>query len=218
MSSDIKTITTPLPAGKVTTLLRGPMAAGTAEITFTLDCDSVLLSLYVGSITSGTITVNAYTQVEEGKETLILSFPVISAPTADLLLQKAAIAMGRVRVEVIATDACDIDVRAKGITAGETSVRIQGANNWQVSQIDIPSTPTLLIPTSLVDRSGLVFKNNSNTNVLYVAETSLKATTSIGYPIGPRESLAFDLAAGDEIWAVSDGADIDVRIAEAGGS
>jgi hypothetical protein len=216
--NDFKVITAPLPAGKTTTIIHGALAAGeTRTVNFTLDCDSVLIALYVDALASGTMDLTVYTQTEDGHETAIISFPTVTGPTAELLMRKAAVAMSVIKVVCVTTGAATVDIRAKGLTAGETSVKILGSADWSVSTASITTVASQVVPSGLSDRNGLVIKNFNSTGILYVAETSGKATSAAGYPIGPGESLAFDLVAGQEIWGVASSGTIDVRLAEAGG-
>lgn len=219
MAAVLRKIPGPLPLGKQALIdAESPIAAGSKTTIFTLDSDSVLFSLFISAVT-GNVSVEVFTQANEDSthDVSIISFPTVAAPTTDLLLKKAAACMNIIKVVVTYTGSCTYEIYAKGISLGETSVKILGPTNWEVSQITIPGVPTLMVPVSLVDRAGLVFKNNGVSSILYVAEIAAKATTSIGYPIGPGESLAFDVAAGEELWAISDSTPIDVRIAQAGG-
>lgn len=206
----------PIAVGKTMTVFTtNATAAGSDSRDFSIESDSILVSLFVDSV-GGDLDVVVYTMTESGKELEIIRFPTISAPTVELLLKKAAAAMSRIRIEATYTDAATFEVRAKGITAGQTDVKISGAANFQVSQKTISTTAELLIPASLTDREGLVIKNFSG-NTLYIAETLAKAITGTAYPLSPGESLGMDLASGAELYAVADSGTIDVRIAEAGG-
>lgn len=178
--------------------------------------DSILVTLYVNSITSGNLTVRIDTLTDNGKQVDIINFPTISAPTSELLLRKAAVSMQRFQVTTTYTGICDYEIYVRAVEgAGESSARITGSPQFRVSQTDIGTSPTVLISASLTDRNGLVVKNWSATANLYIAETSAKATTAEGYPLGPRDALALDVAAGVEIYAISDSGTIDVRIGEA---
>lgn len=209
---------TPLPPGKVLPLLRQDVAeAGSWQITFQLDADTVLFSLWLGELQSGTFDVSVFTATkpDSGEETLIASFPQLTVASTDLLLRKAATALSTVIVRITATGPATFDIRAKGLGTGDASVRIEGAAVWSVGQVTVGTTPQIVVPASLADRSGLVIKNFS-TNFLYVAELAAKATTALGYPLGAGESLAFDLQAGQEIWGVANTGTVDVRSAQAG--
>jgi hypothetical protein len=188
--------------------------AGTTEVQASIEGDSVVVSLFAEVVT-GTLDVTVYTLTEDGKELEIISFPQLSAPTSELLLKKAALAMSRIRVEATYTGQATYEVRAKPISAGETSVRLLGASEGKASQITIPSTATVLIPASLTDRSGLIVKNFDNSKTIYLGYTLAETTTGNGYPLGPQESMGMDIAAGVTIYAISDSPSADVRIMEA---
>jgi hypothetical protein len=209
----------PLPVGKTTPLVRQETAAdGVWEATLTIDSDSVLLSLFVSSLASGNLDVVAYTFAEAGKEAEIITFPTIVAPTSELLLRKAAATLSNIRVVVTATGLATFDLRAKAISAGESSVKIVGAADLITDQLTVGNTPTSLIATSLTDRLGLVIRNWSSTDTLYIGETALKATTSAGYPIAPGESLGIDIQAGQSLFGTADPTSVDLRIMQAGES
>lgn len=210
--------TTPLPPGKVIPLIRRDSPEmGDYEITFQLDAETVLISLWVGSLASGSFNVTVYTSTKpgSGEEVEIISFPTVVGPTGELLLRKAAVALSTVIVRVSSTGLAVFDIRAKGLSAGQSSVKIEGAANWTVGQVSVSTAPAEIVPASLVDRSALVIKNFS-TNFLYIAENAAKANSTIGYPLGAGESLAFDLQAGQAIWGAAGAGTIDVRSSQLG--
>jgi hypothetical protein len=188
------------------------------EVTFSLDADTVLLSLFVSSLSSGSLSIVAYTFTEEGKETSIISFPPITGPTSELLLRKAAATMSNIRVLVTATGPAVFDLRARGLSSGETSVKILGAAEVTTSQLTVGLTPTALLPATLTDRLGVVIRNWSSTDTLFVAESVPKTTTSLGYPLAPGESMGIDLQAGQTLFGVANPSSVDVRIMQAGES
>jgi len=181
-----------------------------------IDADSIQASLWVGSL-SGTLDVTIYTLTEDGKETSVISFPQVTAASGSLQIRKAAAIMSRIRVEVVASDAADFEVRIRGIGTGEASVRILAANEAKASQEDIGTgTPTLIVPAALNDRAGFVIKNNNSGagEILYIGFTSGETTTTNGYPIGPQESLGVDVASGQEVYGLGT-VTIDARLLEA---
>lgn len=215
MSSPVNFIS-PIPQGKTHTLVSETTpGAGTTEKTFSTDADSLLASLYVTSVT-GTLDVVLYTYTEDGKEVEAIRFPQITGPTSELLIRKAAAIVSNMRLQVTYTGICKYEVRARGISAGETSVRISSPANATASSTTVTSSPDLLIPISLTDRNGLCIRNWNTTGVMYIGFTLAQATPANGYPVAPREQFAMDLEAGATLYAVSDGSDIDVRIIEAG--
>jgi len=68
-----------------------PTAPGTTEKEGSVQTDSLLATLWVDSVASGTLDVSVYTLTDTGKEVLLFSFPTISAPSSSLLLKKAGI-------------------------------------------------------------------------------------------------------------------------------
>lgn len=183
-----------------------------------IQSDSLLVTVWVDSVTSGDLTVSVYTLTDTGKEKLIISFPTIAAPSTELLLRKSAVAMQRFRVVASYSGVCAYEIYVRAIEgAGEASARILGSTNWRVSQLTVGTTPTILIASSLVDRQGVLVKNWSATQTVFIAETVLKATVADGYPLAPKDALALDVAAGSAVYAVSDSAGADCRIVEAGG-
>lgn len=205
-----------LPRGKEHLLIsESPSQAGSKTESIGIDSDSVLVSLFVTSIT-GTIDVTVYTEVDTGQESEIISFPQINSSTANLLIRKAALSMDRVRVEAVYTGACEYSVRVRGIGAGEASVKIQGQSNASASQSNVETSAQVVIPSTLDDRVGLVLKNNSASGILYIGFTLAEATLGNAYPLAPGESLGMDLAAGQAIYGLSSSGTIDVRILQAG--
>lgn len=197
-------------------LAEAPTGAGSRSVEGSIDSDSVLISLWVGSVTAGDLTVTVYTLTDAGKEVEIISFPVVSAPTVELLLRKAAISLQKFRVQVDYTGACSFEIYARAVSGGESSARILGSDSWTVTQATVGTLAVELIPAALTDRQGLVLKNWSGTQTIYVAESLVKAAVGTGYPLAPKDALALDIAAGASVYAVSDGAGADIRIAQAG--
>lgn len=192
------------------------VGAGSEEVTFNIDSESVLLSLYVGSV-AGDLTVTAYTIGSDGQETEIISFPTISAPTAELLLRKAASTLQKVKVTCTYSGATSFNLRARGVYAGASSVRIEGASSFRVTQNNITTSAEALVAAGLTDRTGILVINTSTIGTLWIAETLAKATAADGAPIYPNGgNMAVDLAAGQALYAVASSGTIDVRIVELG--
>lgn len=88
---------------------------GNATHSFTAICYGATLSasLNVRSL-SGTVKVYIYeTNLDE--DTLVLEFPLVSAATTDLLVQCAAMHLSNIRVDIVHTDTCDVEVTSKCI-------------------------------------------------------------------------------------------------------
>ena len=204
--------------GKTTPIYNGTVeGTGVYCQTFTVDdADSVLMSLYVKSLTSGTINVKIYTFTVTGEQKEIITFPEISAPTTELLLQKAALSLNNMLLEITHTGDAEISVYGKGLSAGQTSVVIDGATNARASQTDVSTTPIEVIPAALEARRGLILKNWSGGGTLYLGFTAAEAVLSNAWPVTLGNDVSMDVAAGQSVWAVADAGTIDVRIMEAG--
>jgi hypothetical protein len=208
----------PLPPGK-TILVMGesPSGAGSLSRIFTLDSDTFQTSLFVSSI-SGSLTITLSTITGEGKEKEVITCSPVTSPSTQLDLKRAATAMGVIKATAVFTGACSFELRAKGLSNGQMSATIQSATTAKASQINITGTPAILLPAALIDRKGVIIKNNGNgTHILYLGFSQAQASTGTGYPIGKGEALALDVAPGAVLWAVSGNNTIDVRIIEAGG-
>lgn len=209
----------PIAHGKTCTVLdlASTGGAGSQTVQASIESDSVLVSLYA-DVVSGTLDVTVYTLTEEGKETDIITFPTLSAPTGELVIKKAAVTMSRIKVVATYTGDSTFEVRARGIGIGETSVKVAGAEEAKASQKDIVTgSPQILIASSLTDRGGMVIKNYTGGTVLYVGFSPGETTLSAGYPIGSFESLGLDVASGVTVYALADTGTIDVRLLESGG-
>ncbi len=216
--ASLKTPYTFLPYGKTMRIAKeAPTGAYTQSWYFVPEADAVLLSLYVASVSSS-ITVSIYTQTEDGKDVLRGSFPVISAPTANIVLKKAADIISQCRVEVVTDDAADFELYAKAVSGAESSVRVLGSDSARASQKDVAAAPTLLIPASLNDRAGLIFRNNNGLGgaIIYIGFTPSEVDAAVGYPLLAQESLAMDVSSGVSIYGQSSVGTSDLRIIEAG--
>ena len=125
--------------------------------------------------------------------------------------------MSRIKIVATYTGDCTFEVRGRGISAGETSVKLLGATTAKASQQNITTAVVLLIPSSLADRGGMVVKNNNTSGTLYLGFTAAEAILSNGYPIGPKESLGLDVSSGVAVYVRSDVGTVDVRLLEGGG-
>jgi hypothetical protein len=192
-----------------------PQTAGTISKQFTLDADNLLFSLWVSSI-SGTLLVEILTLTEEGKEVLVTSFPIVSAPTPSLLREKAADILSIVRVRITYTGACTYEIRARGISSTQSSVRLVGSSSGTAYQVTVSTdAQTLLIPSTTDRQSVTILNNNQTTGILYLGFTEEEASPADGFPLRPLQPMSIDLSAGATVWAVGT-EDIDVRIIEAG--
>jgi hypothetical protein len=187
-------------------------AAGTTSKEGSLQTDSLLCSLWVDSVTSGTLTVSVYTLTDTGKEALLFTFPVITTATTNLLLKRKGVSMSRFRVVATYTGICQYEVYVRAITG----VPDTGIFGWTVSQANVTTVAAALIPASQEDRAGLLIKNWSSSSTVFLAETLGSATTAVGYPLGPKDAIAMDITAGSSVYAISDVGTADIRIVESG--
>jgi hypothetical protein len=206
------------PGSQERLIAESPASAGSTSREGSIQSDSLLVTLWVDSVTSGSLTVTVYTLTDTGKEVGVISFPAVAAPTTQLLLRKSAISLQRFRVVASYTGGCSYEVYVRAIEgSGEASARILGSTNWRVSQETVGTTPVVLIAAALTDRQGVLVKNWSATANLFIGEDISKADSAVGYPLAPKDALALDIAAGAAVYGVSDVPGADVRIVEAGG-
>jgi len=205
------------------------LGAGVSSEIIGIEADSVLVSVFCTSIT-GTLTVRVYTIAGPGEEALLLTLPVISAPTSSLVLEIAPQALDKIRIEATYTGVCTYSVMVRGTSASSTeitgtvdtvitntvSVIEVGPSNGRASQTTIGTSASLLIPAALTDRKGLILKNFSNTDILFIGFTLLEAVPSNGYPLNPGQAMAMDIEAGQAIYGSSSANTVDIRILEAG--
>lgn len=213
---------TPLqPGAQARVAALSPTEAGSATFVVTTEADTVLVALWVGAV-SGTVAVQINDLVGPAftggntRRTSAVAFPTLSAPTAELVVRRAPVTTEQVEIVVTYSAACSFELWARAVYGGLSDARILGAAGMRVSQKDVTTTATLLIAAALQDRNGIVIKNWSTTGNLYVAESAAKATTSIGYPLAPRDGLAVDLAGGQEVWGVAETTTVDCRLGESG--
>lgn len=192
---------------------------GTTVRDGSLLADSLMISVWVPSITSGDLTITVYNLTDFGDEVELMVFPTVSGPTTDIYLKKLKLSSPNYRVKAVYTGTCTYEIQAKAVTgSGETTVTMTGNSSWTVGQATIDNTVQLLIPAALNDRRGIIIKNYSTGGqVVFVGESMTSATPTTGWPIPPNESFAVDLASGAEVYIVSTAAGADIRYAQAGG-
>lgn len=193
--------------------------SGTLTKRFSIDSDSVLISLAV-TATSGTIDVAVYTSASDtgplAQELLVISFPTILAPTSALIIKKAAAIMGYIRVVVTHSGAATLEVKARGMATGESSVRILGQNAATAYATTIGIAPTLLIPASISDRVGIAIHNTSTLDIVYMGFTSAECLSIDAWEISPGEKLGLDIASGVDVYTRAAAGSIKVKLLEAG--
>lgn len=181
--------------------------------------DSLMVSIWVPDITSGTLQITVYNLTDSGAEVELMSFPVLTAPTSNTYLRKLKLSSPNFRIKAVYTGVCTYEVQAKAITGpGETSISLLGSSNWSVGQAMVGTSPQVLIPAAIQDRRGFIIRNFSTSGqVVYVAESAGNATASLGFPIPAGEVFTLDIASGAVVYIVSSASGADVRYAQAGG-
>lgn len=207
---------------QVSVLRRDVATSGSADVDFIVQSDSILTTLFA-EVLSGTLDVSVYAITVGGPadttpphEVLLYSFPQISAPSTDLLIQTAAACTSRVRVKANWTGAAKFDVQARAINGGTSKTQVITANEVQVNQLVVNSGPAqIIIPPALVDNIGFQMRNwSSNGATVYVAEQQAKATPTLGWPCGPGDVLSISVKGGQTWYASSDIDGADLRILE----
>jgi hypothetical protein len=197
-----------------------PTTGNTVYYDLVLENVSVLVSFFVRSV-AGTIDVTVESYNDDKDEfTEVIVFPQVSAPTTNLLLRKAAVAMDNCRVKVVYSGACDYTIHAKGLTIGSTDAKLLGAESGDTAQTDIASgAAQVLIAAALTARAGMMIRNfnSASGDILYWAFESAKATTALGFPLDPGGVATLDIDAGVTVYATSGGNTVDVRVVEVGG-
>lgn len=193
-----------------------PTGGGVLVKDFSIQSDAALFLLWVNS-TAGDITVEVYGILSDDQEVFVLTFPKVNQPTAEILQKRTGTVPTRLRVRITHTAGCDFELSARAVSTGSSDTRILGGASLKVSKKTVNSTPSLLIPSSLADRTAVAIKNWSSAGIIYVGETVAKANINNGWPIGPKDALGLDIQAGVELYAVAVDGPCDIRIIESGG-
>jgi hypothetical protein len=178
--------------------------------------DSLLATLWVGSLT-GSLQVTVLTLTQEGREVELFSFPLVVAGTTNLLLRKSGVSLQRFKVLATYSGVATYEVYIRAVEgAGESSVKIVSSGSLVTSALSISTTPSILIASSLGDRTGITIKNYSGGGTLFISE-SLAKLPAQAWPLGVGEVWSLDIQAGVTLYGVSSSGIINVRVAEAGG-
>lgn len=209
---------TTLETGKIIQIMsEATSGAGTLTRVFTLDSDTFQTSLFVSSV-SDSLSITISTITGEGKEKEVITYDNITTPSTELSLKKAATAMGIIKATAVFTGACTFELKAKGLSSGETSAKIQSANVARATKVIVPNPGKVLLPAALSDRKGIIVRNWSTTVTVYLGFNISEANFANGYPLKPQEALSIDLGAGATLYAdIQNAGTADVRIIEAGG-
>lgn len=191
-------------------------AAGSTSREGSIESDAILVSLWVESIASGSVTVEVYSLTEDNQSRFEFSFPAVSGPTTQYLQRKSGVKFQRFRVVATYDDVTSYEIYVRAVSnAGESSTTILGAASLSTSHVDIGTSPTVLIAAALEDRNGLTIKNWTGAAILFVSESIAKLPGN-SWTLTPGEVWSLDVAAGVTIYAMSSSGVIDVRIAQSG--
>jgi hypothetical protein len=194
-----------------------PVAGGTLVRDISIQSDAALFLLWVNS-TAGDITVEVYGILDsDNREVLLATFPKINQPSTEISQKRTGTAPTRLRVRVTFTAACDFELSARAVSTGSSDTKILGGASLKVSKKTVNSVASLLVPSSLIDRSAIAIKNWSSSGTIYIGETVAKANQNTGWPIGPKDALGIDIQAGVELYAIAVDGPCDIRIIESGG-
>lgn len=192
------------------------LGSGVTSVEGSILTDALLATVWVGSISSGSLTLSVYTLTDAGKEVLLFSFPVLTAPSIDLLLKKSGVSMQRFRVKATYTGICSYEVYVRAlVSSGESSVKIIGSNALVTDVITVTTTPSVLVASALQDRNGLSLLSYSGTGTLFISEDITKLPAR-AWPIAAGGGWSLDVQAGVTLYAVSSAGNIEVRIAQSG--
>jgi hypothetical protein len=132
--------------GKTLVLFDGTLPAGTTEIPFTLDADSLLVSVFVRSI-SGTVDISVDTRTYPNEDLNVITFTTISGPSSDLVFQTAAKTLANHVVKVVNSGTVNVQIVAKGLTTLQTitSGGGSGSNADILLGTGVTSRPTITL-------------------------------------------------------------------------
>lgn len=205
------------PGSQIRLISETTSAAGVTEKECSVQSDTVLVTLWAEALTGSLdVTVYSFTDDEHSRKVALFSFPSLSSPTTFLLQKRASVTTSRVLVVVTYSGAANYEIYLRAVQAGLVDTRIVGANSLRMSQKDITPAVDTILAASLTDRAGIVIKNWSGAATVFLGGSAAQATTSNGYPLGPKDALAIDLAAGQALYAASDAGTADIRISESG--
>lgn len=91
--------------------------SGTTSREGSVQSGGLLATLWVNSVTSGTLTVSVYTLTDTAKEVLLFSFTPVVAGSVDLMLRMGGPCMQRFRVKAVYTGVCSYEIYVRAVEA-----------------------------------------------------------------------------------------------------
>jgi hypothetical protein len=140
--------------------------------------DSLLATLWVNSITSGTLDVSVYTLTDTGKELLLFSFPTQAAPSTNLLLKMDGTGLQRFRVQVTYTGVCSYEVYIRAVAGASTS--------GTASHVIVDNTP---LPVTIVGDAPTGTVMSVFSEALAVASSATQTILTYTVPVGKTAYL-----------------------------
>jgi hypothetical protein len=175
-------------------------AAGTTSKEGVIQSDSLLCTLWVDSVSSGSLDVSVYTLTDTGKEALLFSFPTALAATPSLVLRQSSVSMSRFIVRATYTGVCQYEVYVRAVSGASSTTSPSGpapvaANQITQDTVVVSSTPTeLYTGASRSSLRRLVRVYNSGTQTCYLGPAGVTSSgADIGEPLPPLESLTYTL-------------------------
>ena len=189
--------------------------AGKKTSYITTESDTVLTALFCEELT-GTLDVRVYAMTRPNHQVLLYSYPTITGPTPDLLLQTTPVTTNSVRVVAEWTGPCKFELFGRAVGGGTSNTRVIASDRILTDQQTVDTTPVVLSAASLSDGIAFEVTNwSQNGAVLYISTDITKTTEELGYPIAPGASRSISVKAGQTWYVVSSKNGADLRIMEA---
>lgn len=148
----------------------------------TLASTAALISLFVDS-TAGDVSVTVYNYSNDGREELVYTFPLTSAPTPSIIVARVNDISSHVRVQVDTTDSASIELKIKAaesisdsaddaqeVTDGinESAIAVQ---NPQITNVTMGAagTETAVVLPAGTKRYAIKARGNSRLQFSYVS-------------------------------------------------
>ncbi len=144
-------------------------AAGVTTKDFVVQSDSVLVSVWVSSIT-GSLTVELLDVLDETQESVALSLPPFVAPSTAVFSQQSGTVTSNVRIRATYTGACDFQVHVRAV-GPVSSGSISGSVSITGGTIDTITNPVTVTGTVSIDSSTPVDVNLVSPNPLPITGT-----------------------------------------------
>jgi hypothetical protein len=126
--------------------------------------DSVLATLWVNSISSGSLTVSVYTLTDSGKEILLFEFPILTAASTNLIMKKSGVSLQRFRVEATYSGVCSYEVYVRSIVGAVDPLIVTPGQSYAGSNQSYSVAADIDMVSSGADNHLLLFTNPAGSN------------------------------------------------------